>query len=82
MTRSTKGKQIIQRLPPERVLVESDGPYVSRHGRPVEPRDVWTVIDHLADHWTGTRDDAAAQLSTTLLKITAGLAKPDHRTDN
>jgi TatD DNase family protein len=75
MTRSAKGRKIIKNLPPDRALVESDGPYAHLDGRAVEPRDIWSVVEHLAREWNRTRDETVAQLATNLHEITAGLSR-------
>jgi len=51
MIRSNKGRRIIERIPPERVLTETDGPYVKVKGRPAEPGDVKAIVDYLKDVW-------------------------------
>lgn len=51
MVKSKKGQKIIERIPPERILTETDGPYVKIKGRPAEPGDVILVIEYLEDVW-------------------------------
>jgi TatD DNase family protein len=51
MIRSAKGRQIIEKIPPDRVLTETDGPYVQTNGRPAKPSDVNLVLDHFASIW-------------------------------
>jgi TatD DNase family protein len=74
MTRSARGQKIIARLPRERVLVETDGPYISVGGNAAEPRDVWNVIDYLAKHWQTNRRTTAALLEENLARMLTGLA--------
>lgn len=52
MTRSARGRSLIERLPRGRVLCETDGPYCRSGARPAEPADVLVVVRALADHWT------------------------------
>ncbi len=49
---SEKGKQVISRIPPDRLLTETDGPYVKIGRIPAKPWDVMSVEDHLAHLWT------------------------------
>ena len=51
MLQSRRGKAIIGRLPPERVLTESDGPFVRIGSRIVVPSDVERVEEALAELW-------------------------------
>ena len=51
MIRSTHGQQVMGRLPKERVLVETDGPYVKIGGRPETPKDIDLVYRYLSEHW-------------------------------
>ncbi len=51
MLRSETGRRIVVRLPSERVLTETDGPFVDVHGRPARPSDVASVASQLADLW-------------------------------
>jgi len=48
MVRSESGKKIIQRIPKEFILTESDGPFIEINNRPVKPKDIETVLIHLS----------------------------------
>lgn len=52
MLRSAKGRAIIARLPQERVLLESDGPFTKTASRPSWPSDVRSVQNGLATMWS------------------------------
>lgn len=73
MTNSVKGRKIIARIPHERILTETDGPYGRLRGRAAEPRDVWQVIDYLAKHWQLPRKATAELLEENLTRLLAGL---------
>jgi len=51
MIKSKNGQKIIERIPANRILTESDGPYVTIKGNPAEPKDVRLVIEHLKIIW-------------------------------
>lgn len=51
MVASAKGRALLARLPPERVLLETDGPYTRRGGRTCEPPDIITLVADLARLW-------------------------------
>lgn len=48
MIRSESGQKIIQRIPKEFILTESDGPFIEVHKRPAKPKDVETVLTYLS----------------------------------
>jgi len=57
MIKSKNGQKIIERIPIDRILTESDGPYVTIKGKPAEPKDVRLVIEHLKSIWNKTFDE-------------------------
>lgn len=58
MISSAKGANLISRMPVDRVLTESDGPFVKVHGEQARPANIGRVIDKLASIW-GTQSDEA-----------------------
>ncbi len=66
MTRSRSGKAIIERLPIDRVLTETDGPFVKVAGRPAQPRDVSLVEAFLSQLWERDCDDVQLQVKRNL----------------
>jgi TatD DNase family protein len=48
MTRTKRGNTLLTRLPIERILTESDGPFVELNNKPIEPRNVINVVNSLA----------------------------------
>ena len=51
MVRSVKGKDAIAQIPRERILTESDGPFINMGSRTIEPTDVQIVEASLATIW-------------------------------
>lgn len=51
MTRSKKGEALLQRIPPERILLETDGPYARCGHRPATPADLRGTVEYLARQW-------------------------------
>lgn len=51
MTMSDRGQRIIREIPPERVLTESDGPFVTARGHASSPLEVRSVLKDLARLW-------------------------------
>jgi len=71
MTLSRSGQTLIARIPRERTLTETDGPFVEATGQPAQPRDVARVIDFLAELWkvapATARETVAANFTRLLV---------------
>jgi TatD DNase family protein len=76
MTRSEKGRRLIERLPRDRVLTETDGPYTRTAGRTAEPADIPAVVDALGRVWGMDSTEAGsvvwANMSELHRRATAG----------
>ncbi|MBC8053797.1 MAG: TatD family hydrolase [Sphingobacteriaceae bacterium] len=48
MIASKNGQAIIKRIPLNRILTETDGPFIKKNGRPVKPDDVSLVESYLS----------------------------------
>lgn len=59
MITSTKGREIVMKIPRDRLLTESDGPFVKVSGRPARPGDMMLVIEGLAGMWGVEKTHAA-----------------------
>ena len=66
MVRSAKGRAIIGRLPPERVLTETDGPFVRINGKAARPGQVEEPLTFLASSWGWTRDEVLLRIRQNL----------------
>lgn len=69
MLLSKSGRRILDALPRERVVTETDGPYTKVDGRPSEPRDVPTVVAELARIWRISVDEARDSIFATMSTI-------------
>lgn len=58
MIRSRKAASLLERLPPDRILLETDGPYCRAGGRASAPSDLVRVVEHLAQTWGCNRTEA------------------------
>ncbi len=72
MVDSQKGSEIISRLPKDRVLTETDGPYVKIGKRPAEPSDVQIVLTALAKLWGVTVEEAETQVQDNFVRACGG----------
>jgi TatD DNase family protein len=66
MLRSEKGRQLISRMPRDRILTETDGPFAQDKNKPLEPGDVALAIDGLASLWSTDRNEVDQLLRTNL----------------
>jgi TatD DNase family protein len=62
MVRSKNGQGIIGRIPRDRILTETDGPYVKVGTRAAEPTDVRVVLEYLAKQWEISIGEAEGQV--------------------
>lgn len=63
MIESQRGIEILSRIPQDRVLTESDGPYVKIGRRAAEPSDVGIVVSRLAELWDVSPTAVKTQIS-------------------
>lgn len=75
MIASAKGQEIVRRVPRDRILTETDGPYVRINGQQVFPWDVVRVEEYLAVLWGATAVGARAQVWQNFLAITDTLSR-------
>jgi len=65
MIRSKSGQTLIERMDPDCVLTETDGPFVPLGKEPAVPSDVSLVVRHLAGVWHMAEDEAREKVLTT-----------------
>ncbi len=69
MIRSANGKKIISRIPKERVLTETDGPFVKVSGEPALPSHVNLVHHYLLSQWQLTIPEVENRLEANLREL-------------
>lgn len=69
MTRTASGKRIVQALPVDRLLTETDGPFTSIHERPTRPIDVVFVLQQLAHVHDVKVEEMASQVKANLTAV-------------
>jgi TatD DNase family protein len=63
---SKNGAGIVERIPRDRALLETDGPFCKMRGRELVPADTATVCEKLAELWNVSSGEAEAQLDGNL----------------
>lgn len=76
MVNSKKGQKIISIIPPNRVLTETDGPFVKVGKRPALPSDVAIVEDQLATIWQMEISETRTRIRENFLELIRLLRKP------
>lgn len=67
MIQSKNGQKIIGRIPPNRILTETDGPFIKLSGQPVQPQDVRNIHHYLAQLWIESMDKVSMRLESNLI---------------
>ena len=69
MLAGARGRSLASRMPRDRVLTETDGPFARVDGRPARPWDVERAVGQLTALWGTTREATVAQLLDNLRNI-------------
>ncbi|WP_045747282.1 TatD family hydrolase [Actinoplanes rectilineatus] len=70
MLASAKGRTLLARIPQDRVLCETDGPFARRSGHPCQPADLPAMIEELAVLWHVSAAHARTQICANQRRIT------------
>lgn len=69
MLSSEKGQKVIKRVPPERILTETDGPYLEEGGEPLTPAAVKDVYQYLSRLWKLDFSETIAQVHENFMRV-------------
>lgn len=69
MLRSQNGISIIQAIPKQRLLTESDGPFAMIGPNPVKPKDVQLVITYLTKAWKMQVNEVSKQINDNFSQL-------------
>lgn len=70
MLATAKGRDLVSRMPQDRVLLESDGPFVRERGRMASPLSLAATVSGLATHWRVTPRRASEIVAANFERIT------------
>jgi TatD DNase family protein len=76
MLRGERGRTLAARMPRERVLTESDGPFAQLDGSPLLPWQVDGAVNELSALWSVPRERADQMLLDNLRKLIAPFDAP------
>jgi TatD DNase family protein len=71
MAASMRSRALLAHLPPGRVVLETDGPFARRGGRPTRPADLVSLVQRLADLWAVSVEEARATIVDNQLRMLA-----------
>lgn len=66
MLEGDKGRALVARMPLNRVLPETDGPFTSVGGKLLQPWDAWSIVETLSEIWNMPVDEVGEQLRQNL----------------
>ena len=69
MLRTEKGRALVARMPQDRVLTETDGPFAQEKGRPLMPWDVTEAIVQLSAIWRISNKEVEELLLRNLQRL-------------
>lgn len=69
MLRTEKGRNLTSRMPRERILTESDGPFAQVNGRALWPWEVDGAVHQLGDIWCASRQEVEKRLLLNLKNL-------------
>ena len=69
MLRSKHSRELIQHIPHERILLETDGPFIKIGSTPATPMDLQKVLPSLASLWEVSVDETISKLSQNVKTI-------------
>lgn len=69
MLRGEKGRKLVSSIPKNRILIESDGPFVQLDGRPILPWEAAGAVSELAEIWSSESQEVMVQLQGNLREL-------------
>ena len=69
MLASETGRRIVREIPIDRVLTETDGPFVARGGKPIKPGNVGRAVEMIASSVGSPIKDVRSQILSNLKRL-------------
>jgi len=75
MIKSKSGQAIIENIPRDKVLTESDGPFIEDKGKPVRPVDIKVVEEYLAFLWKCSYSEVSEIIDQNFKKLISPIVR-------
>lgn len=75
MIKSPNGQKIISLIPKEKILTETDGPFIENNAKTVRPSDVGLVHNYLSNFWRVSENEVEVTIKGNFSRLIA-LIKP------
>ncbi len=75
MINSESGKKIIQRIPKDKLLTETDGPFIKIDHRPIKPGEVFEVYKYFSLIWNKPLFEVEHLISKNFKKLLSNIIK-------
>ncbi|MEW6554354.1 MAG: TatD family hydrolase [Actinomycetota bacterium] len=82
MMRSSHGKRVLAAVPQDKILLETDGPYINIGPRPIEPKDIPSVVNMLTNCWDLTPKEVLEQVRNNILALRMRVKTEDEIVDD
>lgn len=69
MARTKKGRELMALMPVDRILTETDGPFVSKRGAPIGPAECDEVLVFLAEQWSVDAEAVRARIVSSFREV-------------
>lgn len=69
MVTTQKGRSLLSLVPRDRILTETDGPYIKIGRRPANPCDVGVVLSGIAEVWGASAQEVDAQVTDNFVQL-------------
>lgn len=66
---SNRGRLLVNQIPRNRILTETDGPFIASKNSPIQPAEVMPVIIRLSEIWKEPQEIVIAQIFENLKNL-------------
>ena len=69
MCTSAKGREMLLRIPSDRILTETDGPYAKTSGRISYPSDIPSICEGIAKSWNSDVSNVEVKIASNFARL-------------
>lgn len=75
MVQSSNGCKIIEKIPSDKLLTETDGPFVVIEGKVVKSKDISLVQNYLSTIWNCSYEEVELQIKSNFNQVLLPLSR-------